>query len=209
MVNAISFFAGAGGLDMGMHSAGFDIKLSVEIESVFCETLKSNHPNWNVYQADIMKLDSKDIYRLSDIPKDREIDLFLGGSPCQSFSTAGKRQAFDSPGGQAMIHYAELISDIQPKAFILENVRGLLSASLKHRTINKRGKDHPPLLPEEERGSALAHILNQFSGYKINYRLLNAANYGVPQTRERVFIVGIREDFNTTFNFPLETHSKS
>lgn len=209
MVNAISFFAGAGGLDMGMHSAGFNIKLSVEIEKVFCDTLKTNHPHWNTFQGDIMKLDSEDIYRLSGIPEDDEIDLFLGGSPCQSFSTAGKRQAFDSPGGQAMLRYAELISEVQPKAFLLENVRGLLSASLKHRPIDKRGGNYPPLLQEEERGSALTHILEQFSGYNINYKLLNAANYGVPQTRERVFIVGIREDLKTEFEFPSETHSKN
>lgn len=208
MTNTISFFAGAGGLDMGMHSAGFNIKLSVEIEERFCETLNANHPHWNIFQGDIMELGVKDVYRLANIPEKEEIDLFLGGSPCQSFSTAGKRQAFDSPGGAAMIRYAELISEVQPKAFILENVRGLLSASLKHRPINKRGEGYPALLPEEKQGSALEHILNQFPGYNLNYKLLNSANYGVPQTRERVFIVGIRQDLDTKFEFPTETHSK-
>lgn len=208
MPKAISFFAGAGGLDMGIHQAGFDVKLSVEIEEKFCETLRMNHPDWNVHQGDIMDFTKEDVYRLSGIPENEEIDLFIGGSPCQSFSTAGKRQAFESPGGGAMLRYADLVTETRPKAFLLENVKGLLSASLKHRPLNKRGKEHEPLLPEEAPGSALEHILDRFKGYNISYKLLNAANYGVPQTRERVFMIGIREDLDITFEFPEPTHSK-
>lgn len=208
MPKAISFFAGAGGLDMGIHKAGFDVKLAFELEKVFCKTLEVNHPEWNVIQGDILALEASDIYKLSGVPEGEEIDLFIGGSPCQSFSTAGKREAFDSPDGQAMLKYAELIEEVQPKAFLLENVKGLLSAALKHTPIKKRTKDADNLLPEEMPGSALAHLLSKISSYEVKYELLNSANYGVPQTRERVFLIGVRKDLEVEFNFPNQTHSK-
>lgn len=208
MPKAISFFAGAGGLDMGIHQSGFDVKLSVEIEDKFCETLKLNHPEWNVHQGDVLEFTKEDVYRLSGLSEEEDIDLFIGGSPCQSFSTAGKRDAFEAPGGAAMLKYADLVTEVQPKAFLLENVKGLLSAALKHRPLDKRSKEHAPLDLEEAPGSALAHLLTHFEGYNITYKLLNAADYGVPQTRERVFMIGIREDLETTFEFPEPTHSK-
>jgi DNA (cytosine-5)-methyltransferase 1 len=209
MPNAISFFTGAGGLDMGIRAAGFDIKLCVEIEPTYCETLRLNHPDLNVVQGDIMEYDKERVFLESGINENEDIDLIIGGSPCQSFSTAGKRQAFSDPRGQAMIKFAKLVSEIRPKMFLLENVRGLLSAALKHRPLNKRGEDNPPLTEEEKPGSALAYLLNHFEGYDVKVKLLNAADYGVPQKRERVFIVGVKKELNVNYEFPAPTHSEN
>lgn len=207
-MNCISFFAGAGGLDMGIHKAGFDVRVSVELEPVYCETLRTNHPNWNVVEGDIMTYTPEQVLEQADL-QEGEIDLMIGGSPCQSFSTAGKRQAFSDPRGQAMLKFAKLVRDIRPKAFMIENVRGLLSAALKHRPLSERGKDALPFTEEEQPGSALAYVLQQFEGYDIQEpTLLNAANYGVPQKRERVFIIGVRQDLEKTFVFPEPTHNE-
>ncbi len=188
-MNAVSFFAGAGGLDLGLTSAGFNIRLAVELEELYCETLRLNNHE-NVRKGDIMEYTRERIMAEAQL---ETIDLMVGGSPCQSFSTAGKRRAFDSEGGQAMLKYADLVVETQPRAFLLENVRGLLSAK----------KDS-----ESENGSALEHLLSRFPGYTVTYKLLNSADYGVPQKRERVFFVGIRNDLNRTFEFPEPTHNE-
>jgi DNA (cytosine-5)-methyltransferase 1 len=210
MATAISFFTGAGGLDIGLHQAGFDIKLSLELEKTYCETLRTNHPDWNVVQGDIMDLNKQMVYDLAGLDPNTEIDLFAGGSPCQSFSTAGNRQAFGDVRGQAMLKYADLISEVKPKYFILENVKGLLSAALKHRPLNQRGKNFPPLEPDEEPGSALRYVLDRFKGYKIQYKLINSADHGIPQARERVFMIGSKISPNVfrNYSFPEPTHSK-
>lgn len=208
-LNALSFFTGAGGLDMGIHKAGFNVKLCVEIEKKYCETLKMNHPNWNVVQGDIMQYNKEKVYKDAKLNDNDVIDLVFGGSPCQSFSTAGKRQAFEDIRGKAMIKYAELVEELQPKAFLLENVRGLLSVALKHRKIEERTKEHPDLTEEELPGSAIKYLLSKFKSYNITVNLVNSANYGVAQKRERVFIIGIRKDLNKTFEFPEPTHNKS
>lgn len=137
---ALSFFSGAGGLDIGIGMAGFDIKLSVEIEKTYCKTLKMNHPELNIVNEDIMKYNKEKVYKDANLKINTPIDLIIGGSPCQSFSTAGKRQAFEDVRGKAMIKYAEIIEDIKHKMFLLENVKGLLSAALKHRKIEDRSK---------------------------------------------------------------------
>lgn len=209
MAKAISFFAGAGGLDLGIERAGFDILLSVELVPLYCETLKFNNPHLNVVQGDIQDYTRERVYIEAGLNLDEEIDLMIGGSPCQSFSTAGNRQAFSDPRGQAMLKYADLVNEVRPKFFLLENVRGLLSAALKHRPLNQRGEGFPPLEPEEQRGSALEYLLQRFGDYDINLKLLNAANYGVPQTRERVFIIGVRKDLGINYELPEETHNKN
>ncbi|ABG82654.1 DNA cytosine methyltransferase [Clostridium perfringens] len=203
---AISFFAGAGGLDIGIHEAGFDVKLSVELEEKYCVTLKQNNPTFNVVNGDIMDYSKEKIYSDAGLNYNDEIDLIFGGSPCQSFSTAGKRQAFSDERGKAMLKFIELIEEVKPKAFLLENVKGLLSATLKHRPLNQRGKDFPPLDEDEENGSALRYLLNQVKDYNVVYKVLNSAEYGVAQKRERVIFVGIRKDLNKVYEFPNPTH---
>jgi DNA (cytosine-5)-methyltransferase 1 len=205
--NAISLFAGAGGLDIGIKRAGFDVKLAVEIEPTYCQTLQTNFPYLTVKQGNVMDYSRKRLYEEAGLSDDEEIDLFIGGSPCQSFSTAGKRQAFEDPRGQAMLKFADLVQEVQPKVFLLENVRGLLSSALKHVPISERNER--PLEPDEQQGSAFRHILEHFGNYEVSVELLNAANYGVAQTRERVFIVGVRSDLKTKFSFPEPTHNKN
>ena len=203
---AISFFAGAGGLDIGIHEAGFDVKLSVELEEKYCVTLKENNPTFNVVNGDIMDYSKEKIYSDAGLNYNDEIDLIFGGSPCQSFSTAGKRQAFSDERGKAMLKFIELIEEVKPKAFLLENVKGLLSATLKHRPLNQRGKDFPPLDEDEKNGSALRYLLNQVKDYNVVYKVVNSAEYGVAQKRERVIFVGIRKDLNKVYEFPKPTH---
>lgn len=205
---AISFFAGAGGLDIGIHEAGFDVKLSVELEEKYCVTLKQNNPTFNVINGDIMEYSKEKIYHDANLKHDDEVDLIFGGSPCQSFSTAGKRKAFSDERGKAMLKFIELIEEVKPKAFLLENVKGLLSAPLKHRPLSERGKDFPPLEKEEQNGSALEYLLNQVKDYDVKYKVVNSAEYGVPQKRERVIFVGIRKDLNKVYTFPKVTHGK-
>ena len=206
---AISFFAGAGGLDIGIHEAGFDVKLSVELEEKYCVTLKQNNPTFNVVNGNIMEYSKEKIYDDAKLEYDEEIDLIFGGSPCQSFSTAGKRKAFSDERGKAMLKFIELIEEVKPKAFLLENVKGLLSAPLKHRPLSERGKDFPPLDKEEQSGSALEYLLSQVKDYNVKYKVVNSAEYGVPQKRERVIFVGIRKDLNKVYTFPEITHGKN
>ena len=206
---AISFFAGAGGLDIGIHEAGFDVRLSVELEPKYCVTLKQNNPTFNVVNGDIMEYSKEKIYDDANLKYDEEIDLIFGGSPCQSFSTAGKRKAFSDERGKAMLKFIELIEEVKPKAFLLENVKGLLSAPLKHRPLNERGKDFPALDREEQNGSALEYLLNQVKDYDVKYKVVNSAEYGIPQKRERVIFVGIRKDLNKVYTFPEITHGKN
>ncbi len=203
---AISFFAGAGGLDIGIHKAGFDVKLSVELEEKYCKTLKLNNPTFNVINENIMNYSKDRIYKDANLKADKEIDLIFGGSPCQSFSTAGKRKAFSDERGKAMLKFIELIEETKPKAFLLENVKGLLSAPLKHRPLNERGEGFPPLNKEEQKGSALMYLLSQVNDYNVVYKVVNSAEYGVPQKRERVIFVGIRKDLNKYYEFPKITH---
>jgi len=205
---AISFFAGAGGLDIGIHEAGFDVKLSVELEEKYCVTLKQNNPTFNVVNGDIMEYSKEKIYHDANLKHDDEVGLIFGGSPCQSFSTAGKRKAFSDERGKAMLKFIELIEEVKPRAFLLENVKGLLSAPLKHRPLSERGKDFPPLEKEEQSGSALEYLLNQVKDYDVKYKVVNSAEYGVPQKRERVIFVGIRKDLNKVYTFPEITHGK-
>lgn len=205
---AISFFAGAGGLDIGIHQAGFDIKLSIELEEKYCQTLTINNPTFNVVQGNIMAYNAEKIYKDANLDANQEIDLIFGGSPCQSFSTAGRRKAFSDARGEAMLKFIELVEEIRPKTFLLENVKGLLSAPLKHRPLKERGDGFPDLLEDEKKGGALLYILDQFKDYNITYEIVNSAEYGVPQKRERVFFVGVRKDLNKKFKFPQKTHGE-
>jgi DNA (cytosine-5)-methyltransferase 1 len=136
-----------------------------------------------------------------------EIELFAGGPPCQSFSTAGRRLSINDARGNLMLHYISWIDVFRPKFFILENVRGLLSAPIKHTPHADRDKSWVPS-EEEAHGSALRLVISEIEriGYKVNYRLVNAADYGVPQTRERVIILGSRD--GSVVEFPKPTHSK-
>lgn len=214
--NIISFFSGAGGMDLGFEKAGFHINLAVELEPIMCKTLELNKKNdsLNIYEKNILEATADEILKEASLEKG-EVTGIIGGSPCQSFSTAGNRGAFSEERGQAMIKYIDLINEIRPRFFVLENVKGLLSAALEHVTLDDRKKNKEegiPLRPEQEPGSAFRFILERISGYEVHQEVLNAADYGVPQKRERVFLVGILKDEEENpicdYAFPRKTHSK-
>lgn len=183
-LTCVSFFCGGGGLDLGLHFADFDIVYANDLESQLCGIIKHNFPRCHCVASDIASVTARDVFETIGTNK---IDLIAGGPPCQAFSILGKRESFDDPRGQLVYEYARIIKEIQPRAFIFENVPGLL-------TVNK-GEDWKTLL----------EVFCNETGYHLHYKILNAADYGVPQIRRRVFIVGFRDD--VLFEFPIATHS--
>ncbi len=182
----LSLFSGAGGLDIGFHKAGFKIAACVEKEEIFCKTLEMNLGRYSqgdcqVLQRDIQELKTSEIL----VP---QFDFIIGGPPCQSFSAIGRRaggiDGIKDERGSLFEHYCRLLEYYKPKGFLFENVRGILGAN--------KGKDW--------------HIITkafESIGYKLYYRVLDCADYGVPQHRERLIMVGIQ---NGKFRFPRPTH---
>jgi DNA (cytosine-5)-methyltransferase 1 len=172
---AVDLFAGAGGMTLGFEQAGFDILASVEIDPIHCAIHKFNFPFWTVICKGVEETTGKEIRNISQIAN-QEIDVVFGGPPCQGFSLMGKR-SFDDPRNSLVFHFIRLVVELQPKFFVLENVKGM--------TVGKHQE-------------FIAEIINQFteSGYQVNanYQVLNAANYGVPQNRERLFLLGSRQN---------------
>lgn len=184
----ISTFSGAMGMDNGLEKAGFDIRLAVEIEKAMCDTIRLNKPALPLISDDIRNYSGDELLKRAGL-RPGELFLLCGGPPCQAFSTAGKRRGLDDERGNVFLKFISLIGELRPKYFLIENVRGLLSASYT-----------PPNARSgyiAEKGSALAYLLNQIEeiGYSYSFTLYDAANYGVPQRRERVVIIGSRENY--------------
>lgn len=171
----IDLFAGAGGLSLGFEQAGFDIAAAVEIDPIHCATHEYNFPNAKTICASVVDLSGQEIRILSGLG-DQEIDVVFGGAPCQGFSMIGKR-ALDDQRNQLVFHYVRLVHELQPKYCVFENVKGL--------TIGK----HKQFLTE------LVEALSE-QGYQVvlPYKVLNASNFGVPQSRERLFLIAARND---------------
>src|SRR5438132_1348555 len=127
-----SFFSGAMGLDLGIASEGLEPSLAVEIEPTFCETIAANRPELRMLQADVSKLSGDDLRRLTG---QDEVDLMVGGPPCQSFCPGGTRAALSDPRGNLIFEYLRLIGEVRPKRFVLENVANLVTAAIRHRPI--------------------------------------------------------------------------
>lgn len=179
--NVLELFAGAGGLALGLKEAGFNTVGLIEIDKNCCSTLRKNISNSNIIEEDIVKVVEKGIRNY--IP-DIEIDLLSGGYPCQAFSYAGKKLGLDDIRGTMFYYYAAILKELKPKMFLAENVRGLLS---------------------HDNGKTLTTMINVFEeiGYSVQYRVLNAVNYGVAQKRERLVIIGIRKDIsNVEYLYP-------
>ena len=191
-IKALSFFTGAMGLDIGLEKSGIEIILVCESEKFIRETIKANNPKLKVLE-DINKYSANDIRKAAGFKKNEKIDLIVGGPPCQAFSTAGKRLSINENRGVVFIKYLELIKKLNPTYFVIENVRGLLSVPLKHVPHNKRKRK---LKTIEQKGGTLEYILNYLKkcGYKISFNLYNSANFGTPQIRERVIIIGNQKD---------------
>ena len=191
-IRALSFFSGAMGLDIGLEKAGIDVILACESEKFIRETIKLNRPKIKLLE-DINNYSAKEIRKEAGLKSKEKIDLIVGGPPCQAFSTAGKRLSINENRGIVFIKYLELIKELNPTYFVIENVRGLLSVPLKHVPHDKRkGK----LKTKEEKGGTLNYILNYLNkiGYKVSFNLYNSANFGSPQIRERVIIIGNKKE---------------
>lgn len=204
---ALSFFSGAMGLDLGIEKAGFDIRLACEVDKYCRQTIAINKPN-SALLTDINEYSAKDIRQAAGLKRSDEIDLIMGGPPCQAFSTAGKRNGFNDDRGNVFLKYLELCLELQPKYFVIENVRGLLSCPMDHRPHDQRGENFPDLSEDELKGGALNFIVNRLegSGYGYSFNLYNSANFGTPQTRERVIIICSRNGKRPPFLTP--THSQ-
>lgn len=196
----ISLFSGCGGLDLGITGGfyylehyyeknPFQIVWANDINEKATKTLKRNFPNINVVCGDITKILAKEGEFNKNVVKFPYADVVMGGFPCQDFSLAGKRQGLNVERGKLYQSMAKVIDIVKPKVFIAENVKGLISW---------------------ESGKAIQLIIDDFSklGYKVYYKIFNAADFGVPQTRERVIIIGIKNTINTDFKWMIPTHSQ-
>lgn len=204
----LSFFSGALGLDLGLEAAGFEPLLACEVNKHCIETIKNNKPNLPII-GDIRDYSVTEILDIAGIDITEPVDLIVGGPPCQAFSTAGSRKSFEDERGNVFLKYLEIATEISPKYIVIENVRGLLSAPLKHRPHSQRGEDFPSLDSDEEAGGALAYIIKylEAKGYCISFNLYNSANYGSPQVRERVVIIASKNGKRVPFLTP--THSEN
>ncbi|WBG63367.1 DNA cytosine methyltransferase [Pseudomonas citronellolis] len=198
MLKTISLFSGIGGLDFGFEAAGFETRVALELDRHACNAMRLNRPEWEVIEGDINHVPSAVILDRARL-KAGEADVLIGGPPCQPFSKAGywargDALRLDDPRADTLTGYLRVLRDTRPRAFLLENVYGLAY----------QGKDE-----------GLRHILdgidqiNQETGsnYKVTWKVINCAEYGVPQVRERVFLVGSRD--GRSFRFPEPTHAKA
>jgi DNA (cytosine-5)-methyltransferase 1 len=202
-LSVISLFSGAGGLDLGLENAGFNTVLCIENDIHCRETLKFNRPNWKVFEEPVKIVDGSFRKREPGDIRDIEVEealayinldktnisLVVGGAPCQPFSNIGKREGKnDKKNGDLFAEFVRFVKEISPEAFIFENVVGITQR--KHAEV-------------------IDYMITKFSGlgYGISHAVLNAANYGVPQRRERFFLIGIKGINEPAF--PLPTHFKS
>ena len=188
-VKALSLFSGIGGFELGMSKCGFEFCKTLEWDEKCCETLTANRALLGIQEDKVVPLDitttePENFYQ-------GKVDYIVGGPPCQSFSAAGRRAGGVTGTkdfrGVLFEYYCKYVKYYMPKAFVFENVRGILSAN---------------------KGNDFKLIMESFEnvGYKLYWKILNAADYGAPQLRERVFLVGIRNDLNVDFKFPLPTY---
>ena len=185
----IDLFAGAGGMSLGFEQAGFDIVAAVEIDPIHCATHEYNFPDTATICASVIDLSGDEIRRRARLDNKKDIDVVFGGAPCQGFSLMGKR-VFDDPRNQLVFHYVRIVRELNPKYCVFENVKGL--------TLGK----HAQFLDE------LIAALGD-AGYDVltPYQVLNAADYGVPQDRRRLFLVGTRKGLISP-NYPEPNHNR-
>jgi DNA (cytosine-5)-methyltransferase 1 len=214
--SVISLFSGALGMDLGFELQGdFEILACVEVNEAACETIQTNAEQAHftgepkVFCRDIFEFSPQELMAETGIVPG-ELDLLIGGPPCQSFSTAGRRQSVQDRRGTLLWRYLEFVVALRPKAFVMENVRGLMSAALRHRPIAERPeKGGPELTDEEDHGSVMAKFVDDLremtdGAYRVDAFEVNSANYGAPQIRERVIFVG--NSFGVEVEFPQPTH---
>lgn len=183
---ALSFFTGAMGLDYGIEKEGICPILASEIDPNARKTILLNRPDIGLI-GDINNYSASEIRKYANISENQEIDLIIGGPPCQAFSTAGQRKGFQDKRGNVFLTFIDRILEMRPKYAVIENVRGILSAPFESEEIQKHF-GFAPKTPDEKKGGALLYILNKLEegGYTVTFNLYNSANYGAPQKRERV-----------------------
>lgn len=216
----LSIFSGGLGLDIGLErTRRFRLLGCLEHDPVFCETIRRNRNagrvgglSMPVWEGDIRDLDPEVVMGECGL-QPGEVDLLAGGPPCQAFSTAGRRRSVEDPRGELLWQYLRYVVAVRPKLFLMENVRGLISASLRHRPIAERPeKGGPPLDPDEEPGSVIRlwlDDLQRLTGgeYRVDCFEVNAVNYGAPQLRERTLFIGNR--LGVLVEFPQPTHGSA
>lgn len=207
-LKSLSFFTGAMGLDLGLERVGIEPILACEVDPAARATIRRNRPDLALI-GDIRDYSAQRIREAALLGPDEEIDLVVGGPPCQAFSSAGRRQGFSDERGNVFLEFIDRALELRPKFIVIENVRGLLSAALKHRPINQRGKNFPSLSLAEQPGSALFAVLRRLraAGYGVSFNLYNAANFGSAQKRERIVIVCSRD--GTVLQHLRPTHSET
>jgi DNA (cytosine-5)-methyltransferase 1 len=194
----ISLFSGALGLDLGLEDAGLKIAVAVEKNPTAVKTIKLNR-KLPVIDDTIEDVSAADILKKAGLKK-KEAFVLTGGPCCQTFSTAGKRKSLgDASRGLLFRDFKRIVAETQPRFFVMENVKGMLSAAVRHRPLNEREADFPPLTKDELYGSALKVICNELAElrYYIIFALVNCADYGVPQKRHRVVFAGFCPDVYT------------
>ncbi|ACK95857.1 DNA (cytosine-5-)-methyltransferase [Bacillus thuringiensis] len=179
-MKVISLFSGAGGLDLGFVQAGHQIIWANDIDKDAVETYKKNLGN-HIVLKDLKEVDT------NDIP---DADIVIGGFPCQGFSVANRNRGTGDERNTLYLEMLRVIRDKKPTFFVAENVKGILSL---------------------DKGSVIKMICKDFenAGYKVKYKLFNLADYGVPQKRERVIFIGVRNDMNFEYEFPMPTHEEN
>lgn len=173
--------SGCGGLSSGFINKGFTPLLLNEVNKTCCKTLEYNHPNTKIRCESMTDVDYSQY---------KNIDLFMGGVPCQSFSQAGKRKGLEDKRGNLILEFGKIVDNIEPKIFLIENVKGLLTHN-KGETIK-----------------TVIKLLNKNNKYKIKYKVLNSNDYGIAQKRHRVIIVGVHKNIKHEFQFPIEQEYK-
>jgi DNA (cytosine-5)-methyltransferase 1 len=198
------------GLDLGLEEAGIHSTLTVEIDAICCATMRKNRPNLDVWETDINTLDGEALLARYGNPKD--VFLMVGGPPCQSFCSGGKRAGLSDPRGNLIYVYLKLINEVRPQFFVLENVANIVTAALRHRPIAQRPGKHwnlsvynatkghghdsaPAMEPEELSGSAIRQIISDVTGlgYHLSFSVVDSADYGAAQRRFRFIMFGSRD----------------
>lgn len=205
-MKVISLFSGAMGLDLGLEAAGHEVAVAVETDATAIATIKLNRPNLPVIAKPIEQVKTAEILSVAGLKPGGDF-IVAGGPCCQAFSTVGKRASLEDPRGSLFLQFVRVVRQARPTFFLMENVRGLLSAAERHRPLRLRGPGHPPLAEDELLGSAFAKVVDGLRalGYYTIFDVLNAADYGTPQKRERFIALGSRDGHPLLM--PIPTHS--